>query len=79
MKINKLLKIVGIIISVGSVLFGLIMITTNLMWIIQSHDFSLLFQYVYIVGKYITISLILYGFGECLELLYKINTKLQGD
>lgn len=77
MKIEKVLKWMGILIASVGTLFGVIMLLINLEWIIDSKDFIVILQYVFIMVKYIIIGLLIYAFGEVLKFLYKIKEMLE--
>lgn len=77
MKIEKVLKWMGILIASVGTLVGVIMLLINLEWIIDSKDFIVILQYVFIMVKYIIIGLLIYAFGEVLKFLYKIKEMLE--
>lgn len=76
MKIDKFFKITGISLGVGSLIFVFYSFLRNLNWIFASKDFTFVLHYVFVLITITIISLFIYGFGEILSLLYKINEKL---
>ncbi|WP_122639828.1 MULTISPECIES: hypothetical protein [unclassified Romboutsia] len=76
MKIDKILKVVSIIIGFVGVILGLYTFSMDLRWMLTSKNFELILKYVFIISGSIITALIIYGFGEMLELLYKINENL---
>jgi hypothetical protein len=77
MKIEKIIKKVGIIVGIVGSLFGVYMFLTQLKWMIADRNFTMVLGSIGTIAQSIIFALFIYGFGEIIELLSKINENLQ--
>lgn len=78
MKIEKVLKKMGMILGSISLIFGAFMFLNQVGLIIKyGGDLAFAVQMIFSPLKVIIASLFIYGFGEMIELLSNINENLQ--